>query len=213
MLLSMSRRVPLVLAGLLSLTSQAQPIAGLDLIEIRPPQPTTDPERIVVTEFFSYQCPHCNSFDPALRRWVGALRDDVLFERVAVSIGRPSWVPIARAFYTLEAVGELERLDAAIFRAIHVEGARLYDKESVLAWMKTQGIDGGEFSETYDSFGIDTFVRRAEQVSSAHKVFSIPALSLDGKYLVPIVDDGTFERQLAGVGELIERLRAEKQAR
>jgi thiol:disulfide interchange protein DsbA len=208
----MSRRALPVLAAVFFLSAQAQPGAALDPIEIRPTQPTTDPDRIVVTAFFSYQCPHCNAFEPVLRRWAEELPDDVLFERVPVSIGRPSWVPIARAFYALDSIGALERFDAAIFHAIHVEGVRLYDRESVLAFFGSRGIDGEAFAAAYDSFGIDAFVRRADQTSNAHKVFSIPALSIDGKYMVPIADDGTFERQLAAVGGLIDRLRAAKQA-
>lgn len=205
-----SRCALFALASLSLLTSRAQPLAGLDVIELSPQQPTTDPGRIVVTEFFSYQCPHCYSFDPSLRRWVDGLPDDVVFERVPISIGRPQWVAIAQAFYALQAMGELDAVDTAIFRAIHVDRERLFDKASVVAWVGKHGLDADEFRKTYDSFGIASFVRRAEQVASAHRVFSIPALAIDGRYLVLIVDNGTFERQLAGVDELIERIRAEK---
>ena len=47
-------------------TGPAQPVEGVDYIAVSPPQPTNDPSRIVVTEFFSYQCPHCFAFFPAL---------------------------------------------------------------------------------------------------------------------------------------------------
>ncbi len=40
----------------------AQPEAGRDYVAVTPAQPTSDPTRIVVTEFFSYACPHCASF-------------------------------------------------------------------------------------------------------------------------------------------------------
>lgn len=216
MLRFLSRRALLALPAALSLSLSLSALAqrpASDPIEIRPPQPTTDPERIVVTAFFSYQCPHCNAFEPALRRWAAELPDDVLFERVPVSIGRAAWVPIVRAYYALDAIGTLEELDAAIFEAIHVGGARLYDRESVLAWVRAQGIAAEGFAEAYDSFGVDAFARRADQTSNAHRVFSIPALSIDGRYLVPIVDDGSFERQLAAVGELVAQRRAARQAR
>lgn len=200
------------LASLSLLSSRAQPPAGLDLVEISPHQPTTDPSRIVVTEFFSYQCPHCYSFEPVLRHWVDGLPDDVVFERVPISIGRPQWVAAAQAFYALQAMGKLDAVDSAIFRAIHIDGERLFDQESVVSWVDRRGVDAVEFRDAYDSFGIASFVRRAEQIANAHRVFSIPALAIDGRYLVLIVDNGTFERQLAGVDELIEDVRAEKRA-
>ena len=114
----MSRYLPRaalsVFACLVSLSSGAQPPAGR-YIELHPPQPTNDPSRIVVAEFFSYQCPHCFSFLPALDAWVRDLPEDVSFERVAVSIGHQPWVPIARAFYALQAMEQVDALDTPIF--------------------------------------------------------------------------------------------------
>lgn len=37
----------------------AEPVEGRDYQRINPAVPTSDPARIVVTQFFSYQCPHC----------------------------------------------------------------------------------------------------------------------------------------------------------
>src|SRR5690606_29091943 len=88
-----------VLAGASSAAAQGLP--GRDYTALDPPRGTSDPDRIVVTEFFSYQCPHCYAFHPALKAWARALPDDVVLERQAVSIGRPQWEPAARAFYAL----------------------------------------------------------------------------------------------------------------
>jgi thiol:disulfide interchange protein DsbA len=121
----------LLLAAALPLPSGAQIRPDQGYLELNPPQPTSDPDRIVVTEFFSYQCPHCYAFFPALNDWVNQLPGDVVFERVADSIGNASWLPIARAYYTLQSMGRIDDLDAAIFNTIHAEGMRLFDKESI----------------------------------------------------------------------------------
>ena len=78
------------LAGLwvFAILAAAQSRGGLDVVELNPAVSTGDPARIVVTEFFSYQCPHCNSFEPVLRRWAEQLPDDVDFERVPTALGR-----------------------------------------------------------------------------------------------------------------------------
>jgi thiol:disulfide interchange protein DsbA len=200
----------LLFAIALPVSSTAQSRAEPQYLELTPPQPTTDPGRIVVTEFFSYQCPHCYSLYPALNDWVSRLPDDVVFERIADSIGNAAWLPITRAFYALQSMGEIEALDAAIFRAIHVERIRLFDAASIVDWVASQGIDRSRFSEIYDSFGMTTAVRNADRRSVSHRINSIPTIVVDGRFVVPIVDDGVFVSQLATVEQLIDRLRSER---
>jgi protein dithiol oxidoreductase (disulfide-forming) len=195
---------------LVSAVAGAQLQEGRDYVAVQPPQPTNDSERIVVTEFFSYQCPHCFSFHPALDAWVARLPEDALFERVAVSLGRESWAPIAQTFYALDVMDRVDDLDGAIFDAIHLEGARLFDEESIADWLAEHGVDRDEFVAIYDSFSVNSFFARGEQISRVHRIPSIPALVIDGKFLLPIVDNGTFDEQLARADLLIEKARAEK---
>jgi thiol:disulfide interchange protein DsbA len=199
-----------MLAGLALSPSTAQPVEDRDYLRVQPPQPTNDANRVVVTEFFSHQCPHCFSFFPALNDWVSRLADDVVFERVPVAIGRPTWAPIARAFYALEMMGTLEELDAAIFRAIHVERVALNDEAAIADWLAQQGVDKAAFTASYNSFSVDAFATRAEQTARTYRIPSVPALAVDGKYLVPISDNGDFAAQLALVDALIDKARAER---
>lgn len=192
---------------------QAQSLDRLRYAEINPPQPTSDQNKIVVTEFFSYQCPHCYSLDPVLAAWVNNLPDDVLFERVAISNGYQQWAPIAQAFHALKAMGELEALHTAIFRGIHLDGQRLYDRSSIVEWVQGQGVDADEFSDMYDSFSVGTAVRSGDRRAMAHRVDSVPTLAIEGRYRVAIGDNGSvehFEQQLAAVSELIDMIRVEK---
>jgi len=163
-----ARYVLLFLAGMASFGSGAQFAEGVNYIELNPSQPTIDSSRIVITEFFSYQCPHCFSFDPVLESWADELPDDVVFERVPISIGYQQWVPIAQAFHALRAMGQLEERHMSIFRAIHVNGEQLYDKASIVEWLRDRGIDTDAFSDMYDSFSITRLVRGGEQKSIAH---------------------------------------------
>jgi thiol:disulfide interchange protein DsbA len=188
----------------------AQPVEGRDYVLVQPPQPTNDANHIVVTEFFSYQCPHCFAFSSVLNEWVSRLPADTVFDRVPVSIGYATWAPIARAYYALQMMGKLEALDAAIFRAIHVQRVPLADEAAIATWVSAQGVNRDEFTSTYRSFSVNTFATRAEQTSRTYRIPSVPTLAVDGKYLVRISDDGEFTRQLAIVDALIEKARAEK---
>ena len=56
---------------------------------------------------------------------------------------------MAKLFYTLDAIGEMERLDAAAFDAIHVKGLKLIDEKSVQEWAVSQGVDAKKFSGVF----------------------------------------------------------------
>lgn len=191
-------------------SAASQGLPGRDYTVLDPPRGTRDPNRIVVTEFFSYQCPHCYAFHPAWKAWARTLPEDVVLERQAVAIGRPQWEPTARAFYALDAMNEIDALDDALFAAIHVDGIALLDEASLTAWVSKQGIGGAEFVEMYGGFGIGTRVARAERLARDVRIPGVPTLLIDGRYVVPIAANRPFDVQLELVDRLIDAARAQR---
>ena len=169
--------------GLFSLPAAAQPVAGRDFSVIEPAQPTNDPTRIEVVEFFSYGCPHCHDLNPLIQKWAGNLPRDVLFTRVPVSFN-PFYKLMARFFYALDATGDLSRLDAAVFTAIHDKGLKLVSEKSITEWVVSQGVDARRFSEAWNSFSINARMTRADQMTQSHRIQGVPAIAVDGRYLV-----------------------------
>jgi thiol:disulfide interchange protein DsbA len=169
--------------GLLSLPAAAQPVVGRDFSVIEPAQPTNDPARIEVVEFFSYGCPHCHDLNPLIQKWAGNLPRDVLFTRVPVSFN-PFYKLMAQLFYALETTGDLSRLDAAVFAAIHDKGLKLVSERSITEWAVSQGVDARRFSEAWNSFSINAKMKRADQMAQSHRVQGVPAIAVDGRYLV-----------------------------
>jgi thiol:disulfide interchange protein DsbA len=168
---------------LLSLPAQAQPVAGSDYTVIDPAQATDDPGRIEVIEFFSYACPHCNDLNPLIHQWAGKLPRDVVFKRVPVSFN-PFYGLMAKLFYTLDTTGDQARLDAVLFNAIHVKGLQLVSEKSITDWVVSQGVDARRFSEAWNSFSVDSKVKRANQMANGHHIKGVPAIAVDGRYLV-----------------------------
>jgi Trm5-related predicted tRNA methylase len=80
----------------------------------------------------------------------------------------------------------------------------------MIRWAGTQGIDSKLFESQYRSFGVATQMKSADLKSRTFQIPSIPAIVVDGRYLVSIVDNGGFKSQLAVVDELINRARKEK---
>jgi thiol:disulfide interchange protein DsbA len=188
----------------------ADPVEGTDYQAIRPAVPTSDASKIVVTQFFSYQCPHCYRFEKTFTAWSASLPDDVKVERAAVAIGHAAWIAPAQAYYALGAMKKVPAIDDAFFSAVHRKGKKLTDEDSIAAWVAEQGIDRAEFEEAYRSFSVQLQTKRADELSRKVRLPSVPTLVVDGKYLVPIKDDGDFRDQLAVVNALIDRARRER---
>jgi thiol:disulfide interchange protein DsbA len=188
----------------------ADPVEGTDYQAIRPAVPTSDASKIVVTQFFSYQCPHCYRFEKTFTAWSASLPDDVKVERAAVAIGHAAWIAPAQAYYALGAMKKTPAIDDAFFSAVHRKGKKLTDEDSIAAWVAEQGIDRAEFEKAYRSFSVQLQTKRADELSRKVRLPSVPTLVVDGKYLVPIKDDGDFRDQLAVVNALIDRARRER---
>ena len=201
----------LACAALAAAAQDPQP--GTDYGIVTPPQRTDDPSKIVVIEFFSYGCPHCNAFNPSLTLWENRLPKDVRLEREAVIFGRQPWQKLAQIYYALQAIGKAEQLTPSIYGALHVEGVNWRTDQDILDWMAAHGVDHDQFARAFNSFSMRTYVTRGDQLATAYKVQSVPWIIVDGKYARPISDNGDFLSQLAIVDRLIEKARAEKNQR
>jgi thiol:disulfide interchange protein DsbA len=208
---------PLLLAAALVLGAPpaapaAEPVEGKDYVKVDPPIPPSDPAKITVTEFFSYQCPHCYKFAKPFAAWSSKLPADVEARRAAVAIGHEPWMPAARGFYALTALRKVPAIDDALFAAIHRDRKALYSEADFTDWVAGQGIDRTAFQDAYRSFSVQLQTRRADDLSRQARLPSVPALLIDGRYLIAISDDGDFNDQLALADSLIKRARAERAA-
>jgi thiol:disulfide interchange protein DsbA len=185
-------------------------VEGSDYTLVTPAQPTSEPRKIVVTEFFSYQCSHCYVFSPVLISWAAKLPKDVFFEQVPVTFGRAAWQPVAQAFYALQAMGKLEQMDRLIFSAIHTQSVALYDDASVAKFVTRHGINAAEFAAAYNSFGVKSSLLAAEQKVKSHRVQGTPALVVNGKYLINSQGTKSYEDLLQRTDRVIAKARAEQ---
>jgi thiol:disulfide interchange protein DsbA len=171
--------------GLLALTagaSPANPQAGVDYRVLDKAQPTESGAKVEVLEFFWYACPHCHSLEPALADWVKKQGDRISFKRVPV-VFRDTFIPQQKLYYSLEAMGELPRLHNKVFSAIHVDRLPLSTDASIADFVAKNGVDKAKFQEVYNSFAVQTKVRRAAQLQADYKIDGVPTLAIGGKYL------------------------------
>ncbi|MBU0602069.1 MAG: thiol:disulfide interchange protein DsbA/DsbL [Gammaproteobacteria bacterium] len=195
----------LAIAGFIATGASAE-LTDKDFREIKPAQSTEPGNKVEVIEFFWYGCPHCFDLEPTLKKWLANKPADVVFKRVP-AIFRQSWVAGAQTYYTLETMGELDRLHSKVFDAIHVERQSFNDISTISGWMGKNGIDSKKFEDTAKSFAVSGKVQRAQQMSAAYQLTGVPALVVDGKY---IALGSTFDGMLSSLDQLIERARAER---
>lgn len=195
--------------GALTLPAAAQ-TAGTEYVPINPAQATDNAAKIEVIEFFSYGCSHCAEFHPTVSKWSAKLPAEVSFRRVPVSFGRAQWANLSKLFYALEATGDLAKLDNAVFHALHEKGLKLYDDKSIAEWVGAQGVDAKKFADAYNSFGVISKVKRADQLAQAHKIQGVPSLAVDGRYLM--VNEGIkdYTDLTARTDRVIDKVRGER---
>ena len=164
----------------------AAPVAGTDYIEItggQPYEPTNG--KIEVVEVFSYTCPHCASFEPLVAAWKARQPADVKFIPVAGPFGANP-MPFAKAFYTAQTMGLLDRSHEAMFRAVHLERSLplTATDAQIGAFYGQFGANPAQFASTMASFAIDAKAKRAVQFMQRAGVESSPNIVVNGKYRV-----------------------------
>ncbi len=191
-------------------TAAAQELReGRDYSVLNPVQPTDAKGKIEVTEFFWYGCSHCFDFEPLLQKWVKNKPQDVVFQRVPALFPGGKWLPETKLYYTLEAMGLVDRLHQQVFEAVHVDRVRMSDEKTMLAWMESKGVDRKKFEDTYRSFAIQSRAQRSMQLSQAHGLDGVPALVVQGKYK-PIAGGSGYGDLLTTLDKLIVKARAEQ---
>jgi thiol:disulfide interchange protein DsbA len=174
---------------------------GKDYQRLRQPVAVDVPAgQVEVLEFFSYGCIHCFNFEPMVRSWLKQKPAHVVFKRVPVFAE-----PLQRAYYAVEALGQLDAAHDKLFALFFTEQQRPAGNkpEQVADWAAKAGVDRARFLEAYQSFGVANKVRRATQLADLYLVEGTPAVGVAGRFLVP----GQGERTLSVVNALIAEAR------
>lgn len=193
--------------------AQNAPVEGIHYVRLAEPAPAGTPGKIEVLEFFWYECPHCNAFEPALDAWAKRQAEDVAFRRVPVWFREEPFSTQQRLFYALEALGLLPTLHRKVFLAIHSDRTRLRSAEDLSAFALKNGVDPLKFIAAYNSFSVQSKSLQARQTAAAYKIDAVPAMGVQGRYYTngtlanASSGPGSNDRMLAVVDALIAKVR------
>jgi len=196
--------------GLLSLAAnpahaQARiPKAGSEYLVLDKRVPVDAPAgKVEVVEFFSYNCPHCNDFEPSLEAWAKTAPKDVVLRRIPVPFVGNDVEAKQRLFYALEALGKVDEFQPKVFNAIHKQRQNVNGDANIIAWVAANGIDGTKFKEVFTSFGVASKAKRASQMTDAYKVAGVPAMAVAGRWYVDGETAGNMTNVLQVVNFLV----------
>ena len=204
---------PLLTAALAAAPAPAPPgkwIENQHYLRLIPAQATVQNLKaghVEVVEVFWYACPHCFELDPTVEAWRTAKKPTYVdFVRMP-AMWNDGTKLLARMYYTVEALGQLQSMHAAIFNAAHSNQLTLIDQGGdAAATGKLQanfahnfGISAADYLREYNGFGVDQKMRLAEQRGRAYLVTSVPTFVVNGKYVTDVGHAG-------GVQQLFELL-------
>ncbi|GAB6042922.1 thiol:disulfide interchange protein DsbA/DsbL [Endothiovibrio diazotrophicus] len=183
---------------------------GIDYQRLSPPLDTDAPAgKVEVMEIFWYGCPHCYHLEPVLHKWLEEHADKVHFVR-RPSLLNPHWEVHARAFYAAQALEVGERIHQPLFDAIHKDHRRLNDLDSLARFFAEQGVDEQAFRDAYNSFYVETQIRRERELAGRGFVNGVPAVVIDGQYFTDATIGGGFDGMVQVMSHLVDKVLAER---
>ncbi len=156
-------------------------LEGVHYERIEPPQPTATGSKVEVRVVFWYGCPHCYRFEPYMERWLRNKPKEAQLVHMP-GIFRPLWELHARAYYTMELLGVVDKLHKPLFDAMHLERRRLDNEQALEDFFAEHGVAREDFRKTFRSFAVETRVRQAKLLTRRYGIDGVPAVIVNGKY-------------------------------
>lgn len=182
----------------------AAPEPGESYDLVTPPHPAADPSKIEVMEFFWYGCPHCYHFEPFIKAWLKTKPDNVVFVRQP-AVFNAHWAAHAKAFFTAEALGVLDKLHEDLYDAIQNKKETLESESDLAKFFAERGVKEEDFHKAYKSFGVDAKMRQAEVLAPSYGVDGTPTIIVNGKYRVGAAKAKSFDKMIETTNFLIKK--------
>ena len=171
------------------------------------PVPVVADGKIHVEEAFWYGCPHCFQLESLLTPWKKTVADDVSVTGVPAQFGR-AWVAHAQLYYVADLLGVLDQVHDTIFKSIHNANQRLLTKDDQRDFLvKYAKVSKEDFDKAYNSFTVRSRMKQANQRIQAFGINGVPAVIVQGKYVVDASSANGQRNILKVVDFLIEKER------
>ncbi|MDN3697428.1 thiol:disulfide interchange protein DsbA/DsbL [Vibrio clamense] len=139
----------------------------------------------VVNEFFSFYCPHCNSFEPIIEQLKTKLPEGVKLNKNHVSfMGGPMGKSMSKAYSTMIALKVEDKMVPILFNRIHNMRKAPKDDAELRQIFLDEGIDAAKYDAAFNGFAVDSMVRRSDKAFKDSGLTGVPAVIVNNRYLV-----------------------------
>jgi thiol:disulfide interchange protein DsbA len=164
-----------------------------------------------VVELFWYGCPHCYRLEPYLHTWLKSKPEDVHFVRMPAILGT-SWELLAKAYFTAELLGVMDKAHGALFSAIHEKKNKIRDEKMLREVFVGLGVSPEDFDKTFNSFAVTIKVNNARMMTRRYGITGVPTVIVNGKYNTSASLAGSNQNIIDIINQLVEQERKLAQA-
>jgi protein dithiol oxidoreductase (disulfide-forming) len=145
--------------------------------------PAGHSEQAEVVEFFSYTCPACYKMENFLGAWKQEKPSNVNFKRMhVVGMFGAQGDLFAKAFYTAEVLGIIEKVHKPFFDLVHQERKPPKDEKEVAAYLAKFGVKEETVLSTMKSFAVNMKMGQTKQAMQKYKLRGVPGFIINDKY-------------------------------
>ncbi|ARP39641.1 MULTISPECIES: thiol:disulfide interchange protein DsbA/DsbL [Vibrio] len=160
----------------------------------------------MVTEFFSFYCPHCNSFEPIIQQLKQQLPKDAKLQKNHVSfMGGNMGLPMSKAYATMIALKVEDKMVPVMFNRIHTMNKPPRDEAELRQIFLDEGVDAKKFDAAYNGFAVDSMVRRFDKAFKDSGLSGVPAVVVNNRYLVDAQGISSLDEYFELVNFLIKK--------
>lgn len=138
-----------------------------------------------VNEFFSFYCPHCNSFEPLIQGLKKQLPEDAKFQKSHVSfMGGNMGKSVSKAYAVMVMLDIEDKMVPVLFNRIHTMNKPPRNDEELRQIFLDEGVSAKDYDGAFKSFANNSMVNRFNKSFQSSGLTGVPAVVVNNKYLV-----------------------------
>jgi len=178
----MKKLLALASAALLSFSVHAAKFTEGDHYKVLELPKSSSP---IVTEFFSFYCPHCHGFEPIIKALKETLPDNAKLQKNHVSfMGGPMGNSMSKAYSTAVVLGVEDKMIPVLFNRVHTMKKPPRNDQELRQIFIDEGMTAEDFDGAYNSFAVNSMVNRSNKAFKDSGLTGVPAVIVNNKYLV-----------------------------
>ncbi|MCG3723651.1 thiol:disulfide interchange protein DsbA/DsbL [Vibrio cincinnatiensis] len=159
-----------------------------------------------VSEYFSFYCPHCYSFEPVIKQLKAQLPEKVALQKNHVSfMGGKMGKSMSKAYATMLALNVEEQMVPVMFNRIHNQRKAPKTDQELRQIFIDEGIDGAQFDAAFNGFAADSMVRRFDKQFQDSGLTGVPAVIVNNRYLVQAQGIKTIDEYFELINHLLSK--------